>query len=616
MQRFIAKYTYLLLFIFIGLVQANVLLNEFAFDDYPAILENAYIHNGVDGIPEAVQHPYWHGLRAFKIDIDENYIHYRPVVQVLHALQYELFGTKAVGYHFVSIALFLTLLFLIKKALEGIGISKNIVVIALLLFGVSPIHTEVIANIKSQDELLASIELFGTLLMFGGWLQKGWWWQLVASLLFFALAVFTKESSITCIAIMAILIWFKTPKSKSAWLSLLVFGGIIGGMVLVRAQILPASPNLSNVYLTQLGWLERLPSAIHILTLYVLKTLIPWPLLHSYDGFQIAQMSWRDPIVYVELVGWISVSVLTILGLLRRKIWAFALAFFLATISLASHIVVPISIPFAERLAFLPSLGIYTMLSLGINHDKIQQHRRLIVVFISASVLAMSAATFVRNAQWKNNITLFEADLNKAQDNFIPASNLAYAYFDEGKVSSDVQIRSKWFNKAGALLDLAYEQGGDKFDFLLRRGIIHYELQQYEASVSKIQEALTKIDMPSGHYYLGRTLIAMGNLEAGEQEIDMLVKQEHLLSDDEISKQYYQLGRQHVAKGNYDRGLRNYNKALQRVKCLNDIHLSMGLIANEQGRMEDAIASFQEDITCRGNNSPAGNFLKILEGKD
>ena len=98
----------------------------------------------------------------------ENIKPYRPITSLSFAIDYQFFKNDdnlkmASNLHtmnvlYYGIALFFTFVLLLKL------FKNKIIALAIsLLFAAHPIHTEVVANIKSRDEILAY--LFGTLML-------------------------------------------------------------------------------------------------------------------------------------------------------------------------------------------------------------------------------------------------------------------------------------------------------------------------------------------------------------------------------------------------------------------------------------------------------------------
>lgn len=140
---------------FLGLISfivyANTLRNGFAGDDIGTIRDNAYItKGGISAIPTLLSTPYHRGSLILANDL------YRPLSLVLFATEYQLFGYNPLPFHFINILLYAGCVILLFLFLDGLFEQKRtgVAFIASLLFAVHPIHTEVVANIKSGDELL------------------------------------------------------------------------------------------------------------------------------------------------------------------------------------------------------------------------------------------------------------------------------------------------------------------------------------------------------------------------------------------------------------------------------------------------------------------------------
>ena len=65
--------------------------------------------------------------------------------------------------------------------------------LATALFTVHPVHTEVVANIKSRDEILSFLNLSLSMLLMLQFCDKKQWWRIAAASVFFYLALLSKE---------------------------------------------------------------------------------------------------------------------------------------------------------------------------------------------------------------------------------------------------------------------------------------------------------------------------------------------------------------------------------------------------------------------------------------
>jgi len=85
---------------------------------------------------------------------------YRPLTYASFSLNYVLFGESPVSFHIVNVLLNGIVAFLVFvisfKLFKNIPLS----ICVFLLFSFFPIHSEVVANIKSRDELLGALFVF------------------------------------------------------------------------------------------------------------------------------------------------------------------------------------------------------------------------------------------------------------------------------------------------------------------------------------------------------------------------------------------------------------------------------------------------------------------------
>ena len=86
--------------------------------------------------------------------------------------------------------------------------------IAALLFAVHPLHTEVVANIKSSDEMLSFLFAFLAMNVFLKYSQSGKITQLLVGGLCIFLAYLSKETVITFLVIIPLVFFFYRSENK------------------------------------------------------------------------------------------------------------------------------------------------------------------------------------------------------------------------------------------------------------------------------------------------------------------------------------------------------------------------------------------------------------------
>ena len=157
----------LLLGILSLVVYANTLKNGFVLDDDSAITENSIVMKGVSAIPEILATPYRRGYFITTNDL------YRPLSLAMFAAEYSAFEKNSMPYHLVTILIFAGCVIFLFLFLDKLFYEKRtgVAFMASLLFALHPIHTEVVANIKSCDELLCFFFVFLALNIFVKYVQ-------------------------------------------------------------------------------------------------------------------------------------------------------------------------------------------------------------------------------------------------------------------------------------------------------------------------------------------------------------------------------------------------------------------------------------------------------------
>jgi hypothetical protein len=144
--------------VFAASLYANTFANRFAVDDLMVVQLNRFTREGLAGIPKMLTTPYWAGAWDRNIGV------YRPLSLIGLAAQFQFFRDDPMGYHIVSVLLYVLSILLLFRTLRALlsSYSPLVAFVAALIFAAHPVHTEVVANIKSQDELLCFIFALST----------------------------------------------------------------------------------------------------------------------------------------------------------------------------------------------------------------------------------------------------------------------------------------------------------------------------------------------------------------------------------------------------------------------------------------------------------------------
>ncbi len=218
------------------LIYYNAGFNFFSLDDNYINIENPIIAKGIAGIPEILSSPY---------DEDEtNTFGYRPIVRISYALEYQF--TKDWEYnpyfsHFINIFLYILAVLLLYKVLRRLLKDYNpwFPFLVSLLFLAHPSHTEVVASLKNRDMLLSFIFSFLAVLQFVKWADFNKAKNLIFGLLYFLLAILSKETAVAQLAVFPLVLYFFTdiPLKKLGGFVLMVIGVLLAGIIVPRLML-------------------------------------------------------------------------------------------------------------------------------------------------------------------------------------------------------------------------------------------------------------------------------------------------------------------------------------------------------------------------------------------
>lgn len=400
------------------LVYADSLRNSFTYDDFPFILNNP-----------AVTNPSF--LRIFQATRGSNV--FRPLTFATFVLNWLLGTIHAWGYHLVNVllhaAVTLLLYLLLRKLLANVPRVETLAFVAALIFAVHPIHSEAVASISCRSELLAA-----------GFLFAAWLFHLrdrpPLALLCFACALFSKESAVAFVPLALAgdyLCGKLRPISRYIWI-------IAVAIVYVGVLWLGQGGRFGEFHihvvdnpLVALSFVWRVLNALRVAWKYVVLQLYPATLSAEYSYNAIATYTdWPHvlPAAFATLV----VLILWVWTMWNRyTAWALAGAIYLAGFSVTANILIPTGTIMGERLAYLPSAGFCLLMAL-VWTKLINWRPTLGWGLLTVLLFILGVRSFVRNADWRSDYTLFSATVRTVPGSARAHSNIAGQYLAQGKI--------------------------------------------------------------------------------------------------------------------------------------------------------------------------------------
>jgi protein O-mannosyl-transferase len=395
------------------LVYLNALGNGFALDDVAIIPDNPRVHDLSDWRAIWLT-PYW---PFFGIELGL----WRPLAIFLYALQWHLGGGEPLLFHAVNVVLHASVAvlgFLLLRNLTATGPALA----GALVFAVHPVHTEAVANVVGQAELITAGALIAAC-----WVHACRppglaipWRHRLALVVLFAVAILTKEHAVVLPALLVATDLAKRrleftvsalyQYGRAMLVPMLLLGGVLALYLTFRFAVLEGS--LLGVQAgPQLHFLREEYRVLNALRAFpeILRLLVfPYRLAIDYSPAMILPVeSWTA----LTAVGALLVLAIATLALLTPRFPAagFPAAWFFITIITVSNLFFPIGVLIAERTLYLPSFAVSAAIAfawLELAPRAARRERVAAVALLVVVLLAGAVRTWMRTPDWRSTHTV------------------------------------------------------------------------------------------------------------------------------------------------------------------------------------------------------------------
>lgn len=568
-------YLYIIVFATSFGLYLNTLNHSFVLDDGMVIVNNKHVLDGIKGVKDIFSNSYLHGFDGKNVNT------YRPISLFSFALENHFFGNSPSVYHFFNILSYSILCILVSKFIFQIfPENKAILPITIIgLFITHPVHSEVVSNIKSRDEIYSM--LFGItsliyLLKHDSNKNRA---SIYFSLLFFTLSILSKENTLTLIGIFPLtLYFFKEEKLTNAIIKstiylipILLFFilrlVILDDIILTNSVEAKWETPYNNTLFAANNYIEELATNFSIFLKYIQLSILPINLVSDYsiNTFQIVNFS----NIYA-ILGLASFSLLTYLAIStfksRSKV-SYSILFFLITFSITSNFIIKIPATLAERFLFLPSLGMIILITITLFKSTKSNSNKSIfyLIPIIAIIGFYTNITLNRNKDWKDNYTLYSQDFKSNPESVRIIAGLA-----QEKHKIDVKIKNK--NKKlqeGKITENLYLQTLKNYpnkDFIYYKlGYLKFAMEDFNSAIEYFKKALPAKNIK-------------------EHEV------------------YYMLGLCFENLNNNNESISNYEKAIELNPNEDEYWRHIGYVYFAAKKYKEAIDSFIKSVTIKGSS--------------
>ena len=335
----------------VALAMGLSLRNGFVYDDLPAIVRNTRITDPGNWhtIPRA---PYWLGTL------------WRPFTVAMYAVQW-LFGHGAPWiFHLTSLVVYFAIGALLFELMVRLGSATVTACAVATLFVVHPVHVEAVANSVGQAELWAALWMIAATLMYvkarEAHAERS---ALVPLLALVALGIMSKEQGFVVPLLLGGAEWLLFTDSGESWRArvrlLVPVTALAALMFVVRGVLLNSNiGETPAVALRNLDLTGRVVTFFGVVPEWARLIAEPWHLQADYSppGIPVG-----GPLLLRHVIGLLVVAAfVTLFVVLRKRQPVAAFGLFFAAVALApvSNLLTPTGIVMAERVLFLPTVGL------------------------------------------------------------------------------------------------------------------------------------------------------------------------------------------------------------------------------------------------------------------
>lgn len=589
------------------LAWSNSFQSGFVFDNNALLLGDRRIQKATpENLALIVNHTYWWPLGESGL--------YRPITTVTYLFNYAILGDadRPAGYHWINLLLHsgnVLLVFALARRLVR-DFQPSFFIAA--VWAVHPVLTESVTNIVGRADLLAGMATLGGLLIYlrsaeaVGRRRLAWLMGLMAVT---TVGVFSKESAVVVVGIVALYeaTWWNPRRLRGFLMGCTAMCPALLAMWWARSRVLATSaptrfPFQDNPIVGADFWTGRL-TAVKVMAKYL--GLLVWPAHLSVD-YSYAQIPLADGRL-TDWIAWITMAAVAIgvVFLYRWNKTAFFVAgFAFLTLLPASNLVIPVGTIMAERLLYLPAIGLSVCLTLAICSAGRRTHLRVLAPVVLCLITAgLGARTWARNAEWRDDFTLWSAAVRTSPLSFKTHAGLAHALFEE----SDFDGALAENERSLAILDSLPDQRNSAPTWV-RTGAQHikkgYSLRRRDENGNLFTPPESVAEFARARVILLRTVSILRAQHKDEREKGGLLGQTgdpKLIRAEADMNAYYLLSEAEQSSGNIEESIQSAREAQEAGPMQPDVYERIHDTLLAARRRDEAMAALMQGVLLTSN---------------
>ena len=546
-----------------------VLKAGFVWDDASYIQDNPLIHSITPG------------------NIFSSYVmgNYHPFTMLALSIQYQLFSLNETGYHIINLLLHLANVVLVYYSVILLCNKKNVALVAALLFGIHPLHTESVAWISGIKDLLYTFFFLCAYISYLKYLsdkQNRFYW---ITLLFFLFSILSKAMAVSLPVLLLLTDYFKERKMNlKTWFEKIPFLllAVVFGVVAIWAQ--QSSQGMKDM--ASYPFSQRIVFACYGFVTYLWKSLLPisQSAFYAYpvkSGESLSVQYYIYPLLMLGLFAFVIYSLR-----FTRKVF-FGIGFFTITIFLVLQLLPVGDAVMADRYSYLSSIGIFYLAGEGFNRVWENKGKTISLALLIPFLIFFCVSTYLRTKVWENGITLWTDVIRKFPEAIIGYNNRSGAYLFEKK-----------YDMALADLNKVIQLMPGNAEALNTRSVIFSNKKRDKEALDDLNKALEyRPDFSDALNNRGLLLMGLSKYTEALNDFNKAIQLRPTYAE-----AYYNRGLLFMTEKKYEQAVKDYNKALELKPGYAEAIINRDMISNKETNSAKDLVDYNKAIDADPDN--------------
>jgi Tfp pilus assembly protein PilF len=345
----------------------------------------------------------------------------------------------------------------------------------------------------------------------------------------------------------------------------------------------------------------RALTGLRVLAEYVRLFLFPRTLLADYWKTEVPIVhSIAEPALLFAVLLW-TVVVVALVRLRRDRVFILGAGWFLITVLPVSNVLFPIGVGKAERILYLPTVGLCLLVGwVALKAERAWRRPMIVSAALAAILIALGARTYRRNEDWKNTLTLALATLRDSPTSPLMNDLAAGELVNRGDAAQAVP-----------LLREAVRQSPEQPLFHTHLGTVYYRQGKLDDAAGELAEAIhLQPNDADAHNNLGVVLLDQHKTDQAITEFDAAVKANPGRPDPHTN-----LGSVYLERRQLDRAAAEFGAAVAASPESPEAHNNLGVVQLRRGQLDSAAAQFREALRLKPDFARARANLDTVSAR-